>query len=161
MRRSLIILNTFALSTTMVYAGLLIVNGLRARQPWAVTCYNCKACTAKCILGIDPQGFVAAALAGNRDIYVYATNIRLQARQAKAMDPDMVVSVGEHRLRASEAVERLGPEAEVVTYRVRAGDAARLCLDCGACERGCVLGLPLMRMIDQLRKDQEVHSHAS
>ncbi|ABC80109.1 hypothetical protein [Anaeromyxobacter dehalogenans] len=162
MRRALVAVNALAVGLTLAYLGWLLGDALRAGQPWAVTCYDCKACTARCVLGLDPQGFVSAALAGSGDVYMYATNVRLRARHALEIDPGMLVTVGDRHPTAREAAAELGPDAEVVTFRMRARDAARACFRCGACEKGCGLRLPLLRVITQLRGDasNEWASHA-
>ncbi|HYG70568.1 MAG TPA: hypothetical protein VD838_23040 [Anaeromyxobacteraceae bacterium] len=162
MRRALVIVNAVAVCATLGYLGWLLTDAIRARQPWVVTCYDCKACTARCVLGLDPQGFVAAALAGSGDVYVYATNVRLSARRALELDPDMLVTVGDYHPTAREAAAELGLDAELVTFKLKARDAARFCFRCGACEKGCVLRLPLLRVITQLRGDagNEWTSHA-
>jgi heterodisulfide reductase subunit C len=131
----------------------IVANALASRQPWVLFCYNCKACNSSCILGIDPQGFVDAALAGDPRIYIYTTNVRLRLSKAAAIDPNMVITVAGKKVAAHVALNELhvAPDTEVVTYRVQARNAARFCIQCGACERSCVLGLPLLREIDQLR----------
>lgn len=151
MRRALVTVNALAVGVTLAYLGWLLGDALRARQPWAITCYDCKACTARCVLGLDPQGFVSAALAGSGDVYMYATNVRLLARRALEIDPEMLVTVADRHPTAREAAAELGPDAEVVAFKMRARDAAQVCFRCGACEKGCPLRLPLLRMITQLR----------
>jgi ferredoxin len=134
----------------------IVANALTSRQPWALFCYKCKACNSSCILGIDPQGFVDAALAGDPHVYIYATNVRLRLSKAAAIDPNMIITVDGRKVAAYAALHELhiAPETEVFTYQVQARNAARFCIRCGACERFCVLGLPLLREINQLR-DQE------
>ena len=153
MKRALVTVNAIAVGATLAYLGWLLVDALRARQPWAITCYDCKACTARCVLGLDPQGFVSAALAGSGDVYMYATNVRLPVRRALEIDPEMLVTVADRHPTAREAAAELGPDAELVTFKMRARDAARVCFRCGACEKGCGLRLPLLRVIAQLRGD--------
>jgi Fe-S oxidoreductase len=158
MKRSWQTLNVSAMVILFIFLGAVIANGFASRQPWALVCYKCKACDNSCILGIDPQGFVDAALAGNPNIYIYTTNVRLPLSSALAMDPAMMVTVGERHVTARSAAEelQLPLQTEVLTYRVQARHAAQLCLRCGACERQCVLGLPLMRIINQLRQPSAI-----
>jgi hypothetical protein len=157
MKRELQIVNVAAMSILMLFLGVIVVNGLTSRQPWSLVCYKCKACDNSCVLGIDPQGFVDAALAGNSQIYMYTTNVRLPLATAAAMDPSMLVTVGERHVTALAALNLLhiAPQKEVTTYKVQARHAAQFCLRCGACERQCVLGLPLMRMIEKLRSSEQ------
>ncbi|MGO9315955.1 MAG: hypothetical protein ACLQBD_31390 [Syntrophobacteraceae bacterium] len=156
MKRSLVIINAAIISVLVLYLLAFIANPLAARQPWVLFCYKCKACNSSCILGIDPQGFVDAALAGDAGIYIYATNVRLRLSKADAIDPNMVIMVANKKVTAHAALNELhiAPNTEVVTYQVQARNAAQFCIRCGACERSCVLGLPLLREINQLR-DQE------
>jgi len=156
MKRSLVIFNSAILSILVLYLLAFIANPLASRQPWVLFCYKCKACNSSCILGIDPQGFVDAALAGDPRVYIYATNVRLRLSKAAAIDPNMVIMVADKKVAAHVALNELhfAPDTEVVTYQVQARNAAQFCIRCGACERSCVLGLPLLREINQLR-DQE------
>lgn len=144
-----------------VFLGLLGGHALANRQPWALTCYNCKACTAACVLGIDPQGFVAAQLANDPDLPIYATNIRLSVQKAQALDPDLEITREGRHLTLRQAVAQFGlrPSDEVVTYRMKARHAAALCLECAACEKACVLELPLLRAIRQLKTQNPTGAH--
>ncbi|MFB3814772.1 MAG: 4Fe-4S dicluster domain-containing protein [Terriglobales bacterium] len=153
MKRPLLVCNVAGMLIICLFLGTMVVNALVTRQPWSLVCYSCKACNSSCVMGIDPQGFVGAALSGDPQVYVYATNIRLPLAKAVAIDPAMTVSVAGRKYTARDAAEKLhlSPDTEVVTYRVKARDAAAACLRCAACERTCVLRLPLLRMIDQLR----------
>jgi len=154
MKRRLVFVNAAAIGIVLGVLAAIGVNALRAREPWTLSCYACKNCTATCPLGIDPQGFVTAALAGRGDVYVYATNIRVSAANALALDPKMIVSAGDRRMTAEEATQRLRlrGDAELMTYRMQARHAAGFCLRCGACEKSCVLKLPLLRAIERLRE---------
>lgn len=156
MKRSLVILNAGIVSVMVLYLLAFIANPLALRQPWVLFCYKCKACNSSCVLGIDPQGFVDAALAGDPRVYIYATNVRLRLSKAAIIDPNMVIMVANKKVTAHVALNELhvAPNTEVVTYQVQARNAAQFCIRCGACERACVLGLPLLREINQLR-DQE------
>jgi ferredoxin len=153
MNRSLVRFNAAIMGALVLFLLAIIANALASRQPWVLFCYNCKACNSSCILGIDPQGFVDAALAGDPRVYIYTTNVRLRLARAVAIDPDMIIMVGNHKVAAHVALDELhvAPDTEVVTYRVQARNAAQFCIQCGACERSCVLGLPLLREINQLR----------
>ncbi|MBI1752799.1 MAG: 4Fe-4S dicluster domain-containing protein [Acidobacteria bacterium] len=156
MKRPALTLNTTAMLLLTIFLGLLGGHALANRQPWALTCYDCKACGAACALGIDPQGFVAAQLANDPDLPIYATNIRLNVRKALALDPELEITRGERHLPLRQAVTQFGlaPSEEVVTYRMKARHAAALCLECAACEKACVLELPLLRAIRQLKAPQ-------
>jgi ferredoxin len=156
MKRSLVRFNAAIMGALVLFLLAIIANALASRQPWVLFCYNCKACNSSCVLGIDPQGFVDAALAGDPRIYIYTTNVRLALSKAAAIDPNMVIMVANRKVAAHVALNELhiAPNTEVITYQVQARNAAQFCIRCGACERSCVLGLPLLREINQLR-DQE------
>ncbi|MEN6438798.1 MAG: hypothetical protein ABFD97_09460 [Syntrophobacter sp.] len=157
--------NVAIMGILAVFLITIVANALASRQPWVLFCYKCKACDSSCILGIDPQGFVDAALAGDPRVYIYATNVRLRLSKAAAIDPNMVIVTDGGKVTARAALNelRIDPATEIVTYQVQARNAAQFCVRCGACERSCVLGLPLLRAINQLRdqKAPEVKvSHA-
>ncbi len=156
MKQSLARFNAAVIGALVLFVLTIVANSLASRQPWVLSCYKCKTCNSSCILGIDPQGFVDAALANDPRVYIYTTNVRLRLARAVEIDPDMIVIAGGKRVAAHAALEdmRILPETEVVTYRVQARNAAQFCIKCGACERSCVLGLPLLRLINQMR-DQE------
>ncbi|MEN6436952.1 MAG: hypothetical protein ABFD97_00035 [Syntrophobacter sp.] len=163
MKRTLIKLNTTMMVVLVLFLLAIVANALASRQPWVLFCYKCKACNSSCILGIDPQGFVDAALAGDPHVYIYATNVKLQLSKAAAIDPDMIVTAAGKKVSARAALDELhiSPATEVVTYQVQARHAAGFCFRCGACERACVLGLPLLREISQLRGKEPVDASVS
>jgi hypothetical protein len=159
MKRSLMKFNVAIMGALLLFVLAMVANSLASRQPWVLCCYKCKACNSSCLLGIDPQGFVDAALSGDPRIYIYTTNVRLRLSKAAAIDPDMVVTAADKQVSARVALNDLhiAPETEIITYRVQARNAAEFCIRCGACERSCVLGLPLLRQINELRNsDPEV-----
>jgi len=163
MKRSLVTLNAAMMMILVLFLLAIVANALASRQPWVLFCYKCKACTSSCILGIDPQGFVDAALAGDPRVYIYTTNVRLQLSKAVEIDPDMMVAAAGKKVPAHVALDELhiAPGTEVVTYQVQARHAARFCVRCGACERACVLGLRLLREIDQLCGGKAVEARVS
>jgi len=161
MKRGLQLLNVAAMVVLMLFLGAIVANGFASRQPWSLVCYKCKACNNSCVLGIDPQGFVDAELAGNSQVYIYTTNVRLPLAQAAALDPAMLITVEDRHVTARAALDELhiAPQQEITTYRVQARHAAQFCLRCGACEKECVLGLPLLRIIEKLRNSSGPSLH--
>lgn len=153
MKMSLVKFNAAIMGALVLFVLAIVANALASRQPWALFCYKCKACNASCILGIDPQGFVDAALAGDPRVYIYTTNVRLPLSKAVETDPNMMITTAGRKVSARVALTDLhiAPDTEVITYQVQARDAAQFCIRCGACERSCVLGLPLLREINRLR----------
>ncbi len=157
MNRSLVRFNAAIMGILALFLLAIVANSLASRQPWVLSCYKCKACNSSCILGIDPQGFIDAALAGDPRIYIYTTNVKQRLSKAVAIDPDMVIMVAGKKVTAHAALNdlRIAPDTEVATYQVQARNAAQFCIRCGACERSCVLGLPLLRIISQLRERED------
>ena len=154
MKRKLVIINVIGVTLIVGYLAYLAFNAFRSGYPWALICYNCKQCNASCILGIDPQGFIASAYANDPDIYIYATNIRMTLQKAYNTDPGMTLKAGNDTITAQEALKlrNIPPETEIITYRMRARDAAKICLDCGACDKACPITLPVSSIINHLKK---------
>lgn len=140
------------LATVLV---VMIVNATLARHPWAITCYNCKACNLRCPLGIDPSGYVTAALTGNPDHMMYATNIRISLDEANKVDPEMLINYQENFMTAHKALFGLGlsAETEIRVHKMRAKDAAKYDLLCGNCQKTCPINLPIEDIIRDLRED--------
>ncbi len=154
MKRKLVIINTIGIVLIVGYLAYLAFGAFRSGYPWSLVCYNCKQCNASCILGMDPQGFIESAYANDADIYMYATNIRMTLQKAYDIDPGMTLKAGNDTITAREALESRGipPEAEIITYRMRARDAAKICLDCGACDKSCPIKLPVSSIIRHLKQ---------
>lgn len=154
MKQKLVIINTIGIVLIVGYLAYLAFDAFRSGFPWALVCYNCKKCNESCILGIDPQGFIESAYADDADIYIYATNIRMTLGKAFSIDPAMVLIADDDMITAREALEKRGisPETEIITYRMRARDVAKICLDCGACDRSCPIKLPISSIFKYLKK---------
>lgn len=154
MKRPLVIINTIGIVLIIGYLSYLGFNAFRSGYPWALLCYNCKSCNAACILGIDPQGFITAAYANDPDIYIYATNIRISLQEAYDRDPGMTMIADDDIITVREALTKRGipPQTEIITYRMRARDAAKYCLDCGACDKACPIRLPISSIFNHLKK---------
>ena len=144
---------------TLVIVALLLGPGggaIRSGYPFSLLCYNCKACDSSCVLGIDPQGFITSSQSGDPDMYILASNIRLNAAEALARDPGMVITVKGRHITIRQAVESgaITTCDEVMSYRMRARDAAHYCVLCAACEKVCPLSLPLLWIIRDLRNQE-------
>ena len=152
MKKSFIIFNVIIYLAIGGYLGVIVYNSLAAHHPWSMACYNCKKCDSVCVLGIDPQGFITAAYSGEPDLYIRANNIKLTVERAMNIDPDMRISLDGKDHVLHEALENglVSISTEIITSSLRASDAARLCLGCGACERACPLKLPISRIIKDL-----------
>ena len=155
MKRKLVIINSVGAIIILAYLALLGVNAFKSGYPWSVLCYNCKRCNPVCVLGIDPQGFIAAAYSSDPNVYIYTTNVRLKMHDAMDIDPGMEIIANGEKTTPAAALGKKGldPDMEVISYRVRARDAAVFCLDCGACEKACPLSLPISTIARDLKKD--------
>jgi Fe-S oxidoreductase len=143
----------------LVIAGFLasaVVASMRSGYPWSLACYNCILCRHTCPLGINPFGFVRAAVSNDPGLYIEASSIRLSLGEAVQLDPEMVLTAEGLRCTAKDALgKKKDPELEVMAFNMKAKDAARLCPLCGNCEKPCPIGLPIMKIIEDLRDDGE------
>lgn len=132
----------------------LCANALYSGYPWSLICYYCKKCNAPCVVGIDPQGFITSSYSNDPNVSMYVTNGRLPLGRAMEVDPSMVVQAEDGRKLSAAVMKGSGvdPGREVLTYRMRAKDAAQLCLSCGACEKACPIGLPISAIVKDLRE---------
>lgn len=155
MKRTLIIINSIGVIIILVYLALLYLNAFGSGYPWSVLCYNCKRCNPVCVLGIDPQGFIAAAYSSDPDVYIYATNIKMRLSDAARIDTAMEIIVNGEKTTSARALGegRVDTDTEIVSYRMKAHDAAAFCLDCGSCERACPLSLPISVIARDLKND--------
>jgi len=106
-------------------------------------------------LGIDAQGFISAVNANDPDIYILATNVRMSAKKAYDTDPGIILMLNRKKISVKDALGQslVQPDTEVVTFKMKAKDAAKVCIDCTACEKICPLHLPLLKIIKDLKKD--------
>ncbi|MDD5205219.1 MAG: 4Fe-4S dicluster domain-containing protein, partial [Desulfobacterales bacterium] len=122
----------------------------------SIACYNCILCKQTCPIGINPYGFLRAAMSDNPDLMIEANSIRLRLGEAFEVDPGMIVRNQGWESTAREALERrTSPESEVIVSRMKAKDAAKYCPLCGNCEKPCPVKLPIMKIIEDLRDDGE------
>jgi len=139
---------------------VMIVNAALTRHPWAITCYNCKACNSECPLGLDPSGYVTVALTANPDYMMYATKVRISLEEAYQVDPGMIINHRGRLLTSQKALTEAGlsPKTEVRVYKMRAKDAAKYDLLCGNCQKTCPINLPIEEIIRDLRKNGRFES---
>lgn len=137
------------------YLAVCAATALRSGYPWAMTCYNCVSCRQICPLGIDPYGFISAAITNDPDIYVPATNIRMTLGQALDLDPGMTLRLSDKTLVTARELARTEPDRsrEVTTFRIKVKDAAAFCPLCGNCDRVCPIKLPVLSIIEELKYD--------
>lgn len=153
-------LNTVTAVFLATILMVMIANAALTRHPWTITCYNCKACNLECPLGLDPSGYVTAALTANADYMMYATKIRMSLEEALQVDPGMIIHYQGELLSAQQARSELGlsPTTEVRVYKMRAKDAARYDLLCGNCQKICPINLPVEEIIRDLRTNGRFES---
>ena len=154
MKKAFIRINVFCYVVIVVFLAVSVVASFRSGYPWSITCYNCVLCRQKCPLGIDPYGFVTAAISNDPGLYIEAKNLRLRLGEALEVDPNIIETAGKSAVTAKGVLDRgLDPNAEVTVSMIKAGDAARYCPLCGNCEKDCPIDLPIMEIIEDLRDD--------
>ena len=137
---------------TLVMAAI-VIESFSAGHPWALTCYQCKACNLKCPLGYDVSMYVAAAATDNPDLYMSSTKLQLILEEAYLTDPDMIVEINDERMSAGEAYDRYEPERVVWVRKLRAKDAAKFDPLDGYCDSMCPVDLPITDAIRDLKED--------
>ena len=129
-----------------------VVTCLQSGYPWTLTCYNCLLCRQACPLGIDPHGFIMAAMTNDPALYINASNVRLRVGEAFDLDPQMALQIDGREVTAAEALEQnVARTKEVVTSKMKAKDAAKYCPLCGNCAKKCPINLPVLKIIEDLR----------
>lgn len=143
------------LLATMIL-GSIVINAFTSGHPWALTCYQCKACSLNCPLGYDVSVYVAAAVTDNPDLYMSASNLQLTLEEAHRTDPDMLVSkeYGEDEtMTAREAYNKYANDTVVWVKKLRVKDAAKFDPLDGACDPMCPVGLRVTDVIRDLKED--------
>jgi L-lactate utilization protein LutB len=136
------------------FLAMPVITSLSSGYPWTIACYNCLLCRQSCPFGIDPHGFISAAMTNDPALYIGAANIRIRVGEALDLDPQMVLRVDGREITAADAVSQgVERNREVRTSRMKARDAARYCPLCGNCEKKCPINLPSLKIIEDLRDD--------
>jgi L-lactate utilization protein LutB len=135
--------------------ALFSYTALSSGHPWALTCYQCRACNLNCPLGYDVASFVTAAATGNPNLYMTAGNLQLTLKEAYETDPEMVVEIKGDMMTSREAIERYPDKTVVEVRKLRAKDAAKYDPLEGACEPLCPIKLPITDIIRDLKDDGE------
>lgn len=151
MKRVFFYFNVGSSCAAILFLGFFPINALLSGYPWTITCYNCNICRLACPAGIDPYGFVTAALINDPDHYVSTTRIRLTLAQAEALDLEMPISLNGAKMKAQEARARGIPDdTEVTIVAIKAKHAARYCFLCGNCSKQCPISLPIKDIAQEL-----------
>ncbi len=154
MKRYFLYFNIGAYCSAIAFLGIFPVNAFLTGYPWAITCYNCNICRLACPIGIDPHGFIVAALTNDPDYYISTSHLRLGLAQAQALDKDMPVSAGKLTMKAGKMLESgVDAEREVNAVAMKAKHVAKFCFLCGNCARRCPIKLPIMDIAEDLAKD--------
>ena len=145
--------------------GLFIVFGTQSGHPWALTCYQCRACNINCPLGYDVASYIAAASTNNPNLYMDASNLQLSLRESFNTDKNMIIEIDSTRMTAKDAVDS-GYDLDTLVWArtLRAKDAAKFDPVCGNCESimkdnksssPCPINLPITNVIRDLKDDGE------
>lgn len=142
----------------VLIAGFLattIVTAMQSGYPWTLTCYNCMLCRRICPLGLDPYGFVSAAITNDPDLYIAATNVRMRLGEAYNLDPQMLLRRKDGRTETVRQMLCRGVmhDREITAYKMKVKDAARFCLLCGSCDKACPIKLPVISIVKDLQDD--------
>jgi len=133
--------------------GALVFTGFMSGHPWALTCYQCKACNLNCPLGYDVSMYVAAAATNNPDLYMSAKNLQLTVEEAYETDRDMLVEVDGEQMTAEEAYKIFKPDRVIWARKLRVKDAAKFDPVDGFCDSMCPISLPITDAIRDLKSD--------
>jgi len=154
MKKLFLHINVFCYLVIAGFLAVSVVTSLGSGYPWSIACYNCVLCRQTCPLGIDPYGFVTAAISNDPNLYIEATNVRLRLGEAVDLDPAIVLSIGGSKVTAHQALAQgVSRNTEVTVFKMKVKHAAQYCPLCGNCEKPCPINLPIMDIIEDLRDD--------
>jgi ferredoxin len=137
---------------TVILASI-VLNAFTSAHPWALTCYQCKACNLNCPLGYDVSVYVAAAATNNPNLYMSASNLQLTLEEAYITDPEMILEVGGERMTAEAAHREYENDTIVLARKLRVKDAAKFDPLDGACDSMCPVKLTITNAIRDLKED--------
>lgn len=173
------LLNVGAFLTLGAFLGSLPVMSVSSGHPDAITCYECRACAAKCPWGFDPAGYAVAARVGNPNKRMLA-QIDVKKYNRIICDPDgdgvidrehdhlitlenlskrdkyIKVRVKDRRdpITVEEALDKNYRTEHLETiYEMRAKDAAFYDPLCVNCEPMCPVDLRITKYIRDLKGD--------
>ncbi len=133
--------------------GSIVIGAFTSGHPWALTCYQCKACNLKCPLGYDVSLYVAAAATDNPDLYMSASNLQLTLGEAYTTDPEMIIEIEGIRMTADEAFNKYPEDIVVWARKLRVKDAAKYDPVDGYCDPMCPIDLQITEAIRDLKED--------
>ncbi len=175
------LLNVGAFLTLGAFLGSLPVMSVSSGHPDAITCYECRACAAKCPWGFDPAGYAVAARTGNPNKRMLA-QIDVKKYNRIICDPDgdgvvdrehghlitlenlnardKYIKIRIDGLRdpitVEEALDKNYRTEHITTiYEMRAKDAAYYDPLCVNCEPMCPVDLRVTKYIRDLKGDGE------
>lgn len=154
MSRFFFYINVGFTCAAIAFLGIFPLNALLTGYPWAITCYNCNICRLACPVGIDPHGFISAALTNNPDHYISVSRLRLGLAQVESLDPEMPISLRSVKMKAGEAVAQgFHGETEVMVVAMKAKQVAKYCFLCANCTRQCPISLPIRDIAEDLSRN--------
>jgi ferredoxin len=133
--------------------GSIVINAFYSGHLWALTCYQCKACSLKCPVGYDVSVYVAAASTDNPNLYMSASNLQLTLEEAYAADPNMIIELGNKTMTSREAYDEYSNDTTVWARKLRVKDAAKFDPLDGSCDTMCPVRLPITNAIRDLKED--------
>jgi predicted aldo/keto reductase-like oxidoreductase len=145
--------NVIAFVVIAAVLALFSYTAVSSGHPWAITCYQCRACNLNCPLGYDVASYLTAATTDNPDLYMTAKNLQITLGEALKTDPKMTVEVNGSVMTSLEAAKTYSNDTVVNVMRLRAKDAAKFDPVEGACERSCPINLPITDVIRDLKKN--------
>lgn len=145
-------LNVSTYVILMLFLGYFIVKSIIFGYPWSLACYACKKCIPTCIYGIDPSQLLLAANMNDPNLYISVNNVRLTAKDACAIDENMTIAYNDEKYSLAGALAENIIKADdyVITNELKAKDAAKFCIRCGACQKVCPLNLPITDIVKEL-----------
>jgi len=146
-------LNVWTYLVAAAIMSSMIITSFSSGHPWAITCYQCKACSLRCPLGYDVSMYVTAALTNNPDLYMNAKNLQLPLKVAYETDPNMLVEIDGKLLTAKEAYNKYNSSTVVWVRRLKVKDAAKFDPLDGNCETLCPINLKITNIIRDLKDD--------
>ena len=172
------LLNVGAFTILGGFLGSLPVLSMSSGHPDAMTCYECRACAAKCPWHFDPAIYVVAGRTNNPNkrmlaqipVEKYNRIVCGLKKSGNARDPDRLITLENLNNRDKYIKVRVEGRDDPITvgaaldagyisddlvevYEMRAKDAAYYDPICGTCDTMCPVDISVTKYIRDLRPD--------